>query len=303
MTLEIYTDGGCRPNPGPGGWGVVILGLEEAPVELSGSEEKATNNRMELRAAIEALRSLGSSQTIDLNTDSQYVRQGITSWLQGWKQRGWRTAAGDPVQNKDLWQELELELERHQVRWHWVKGHAGNRWNERADKLATLAMPRITGLVDDPDAVHVILAVAYSGKMKRGAWAATLRFEDNEKEISGVVEGSTPNQMHILGAALALEAMKRPVRAHLYTASDYLKDGATSWLSGWRSRGWTTRDGKKVSNREAWQRLERQIEIHRLTWHVEKTDDAFEEMNEVKKVARDTLGVPAKGTRAQKRKK
>jgi ribonuclease HI len=302
MAIEIYTDGGCRPNPGPGGWGVVILGLSERPLELSGSEEEATNNRMELRAAIEALRSLENPQTIDLNTDSQYVRQGITSWMEGWKRRGWRTASGDPVQNQDLWQELEAELKRHDVRWHWVKGHAGNRWNERADELASSAIPRTSGFVDDPSAVHIVLAVAYSGKMGRGAWAATLRFEDTDKELSGVVDGATANQMHILGAALALEAMKRPVRAHLYTASDYLKDGATSWLSGWRSRGWTTRDGKPVSNRETWQRLERQIERHQLTWHVEKTDDAFDEMNEVKNAARTALGVPAKAKRSKKKK-
>lgn len=301
MTLDIYTDGGCRPNPGPGGWGVVILGLDEAPVELSGSEEDATNNRMELRAAIEALRALDQPQKVDLHTDSQYVRQGITSWMESWKRRQWRTAAGAPVQNRDLWQELEAELERHQVGWHWVKGHSGNRWNERADELASAAIPRFSGFVDDPGAVHLVLAVAYSGKMQKGAWAAMLRFEDREKDLSGVVEGATANQMHILGAALALEAMKRPVQAHLYTTSDYLKDGATSWLQGWRSRGWTTREGKPVSNREAWQRLERQISRHRLTWHVEKTDDPFDEMSEVKNSAKEVLGVPTKSKRAEKK--
>ncbi len=302
MPIDIYTDGGCRPNPGPGGWGVVILRLGEAPVELSGSEEEATNNRMELRAGLEALRSLDRPSEIDLHTDSQYVRQGITSWMVGWKRRGWRTAAGEPVQNRDLWQELEAELERHKVEWHWVRGHAGNRWNERADDLASAAIPRSSGLVDDPGSVHVVLAVAYSGKMKRGAWAAALRFEEHEKEVSGVVEGATPNQMHILGAVLALEALKRPIRAHIYTTSDYLKDGATSWLGGWRSRGWTTREGKPVSNREAWQRLERQIDRHDLIWHVEKTDDAFDAMNEVKNTAKEVLGVPTKTKRPKKKK-
>ncbi|MEN8162995.1 MAG: RNase H family protein [Acidobacteriota bacterium] len=139
--------------------------------------------------------------------------------------------------------------------------------------------------------------------MNKGAWAASLRFEERQKELSGVVEGATSNQMHILGAALALEAMKRAVRAHLYTTSDYLKDGATSWLSGWRSRGWTTREGKPVSNREAWQRLERQIERHDLGWHVEKTDGDFDEMNEVKNTAKEVLGVPVKARRAPKKKK
>lgn len=294
MRVTIYTDGGCRPNPGPGGWGVVILMPDQAPSELSGSEEEATNNRMELRAAIEALRALDQAHDVDLNTDSQYVRQGITSWMEGWKRREWRTASGDPVQNRDLWQELESELERHTVEWHWVKGHSGDQWNERADELASAAIPRFSGFVDDPGAVHIVLGIAYSGKMNKGAWAASLRFEEREKGLSGVVHEATSNQMHILGAALALEAMKRPVRAHLYTTSDYLKDGATSWLAGWRSRGWTTREGKAVSNKGAWQRLERQIDHHSLTWHVEKTDGDFDDMKLVKEAAREALAVDGK---------
>lgn len=287
--MRIYTDGGCRPNPGPGGWGVVILGLDEAPLELSGSENEATNNRMELRAAIEALKSLDRPHTIELHTDSQYLRKGITSWLAGWKHRGWRTAGGGEVQNRDLWEELEAELERHDIEWHWVRGHSGDRWNERADALASAAIPRASGLTDDVEAVHVILGIASSKKGRKSSWAAMLRFKDREKTVSGVVEGATSNRMHILGAALALEALKRPVRAHVYTTSDYLKDGATSWLAGWRSREWKTRDGKPVSNREAWQRLERQIGRHRLSWHVEKTDEAFDEMQAVRKAAKAAL--------------
>lgn len=289
MGITVYTDGGCRPNPGPGGWGVVILGLKPTPVELSGREPETTNNRMELQAAIEALRALERPSEVLLNTDSEYVRQGVTKWLEGWKKRGWRTASGDPVQNQDLWLELESELQRHLVEWQWVRGHSGDHWNERADALASAAIGRSTGMVEDPEAVHVVLAVAYSGKRHRGAWAASLIYRDSRKELSGVVDPATPNRMHIFGAAAALEALKRPVRAHVYTTSDYLKDGATSWMRGWKSRGWVTREGKPVSNRETWQRLERQLDRHDLHWHVERTDDSFEALKDLKVVAREAL--------------
>ena len=268
---------------------MVILRQEGRPEELSGFEAEATNNRMELRAAIEGLRALDGPHEVDLHTDSEYLRKGVTAWIEGWKRRGWRTAQGKAVQNRDLWQELEAAIERHEVRWHWIRGHSGVEWNERADALASAAIPREVGLVDDDAAVHIVLAVAYSGKMKRGAWAAMLRFGENEKDLHGVVEGATANQMHILGAALALEALKRPMRAHVYTTSDYLKDGATSWLGAWKARGWQTREGKNVSNREAWQRLDQQLGRHRLEWHVLSKDDDLEEMDGVKRAAKAEL--------------
>lgn len=133
--VEAFTDGACRGNPGPGGWGVL---LRHGDIEktLHGGAPDTTNNRMELMAAIEALAALKNSCTVDLTTDSQYVRLGITTWLQGWKAKGWKTAAKKPVKNIDLWQRLEVEAARHQVRWHWIKGHSGHRENEIADALA-----------------------------------------------------------------------------------------------------------------------------------------------------------------------
>ncbi len=133
--VEIFTDGACRGNPGPGGWGVLLRydGLER---ELYGGELETTNNRMELQAAIEALKALTRSCSVDLTTDSVYVRSGITTWLEGWKKKGWKTAARKPVKNVDLWRALDEENQRHQVRWHWVKGHSGHAENERADELA-----------------------------------------------------------------------------------------------------------------------------------------------------------------------
>jgi ribonuclease HI len=133
--VEIFTDGACRGNPGPGGWGVLLrYGAHEK--ELHGGEPMTTNNRMELMAAIVALESLKRPATVRIHTDSQYLRNGITVWIHNWKRTGWKTADRKPVKNVDLWQRLEAALERHQVKWHWVRGHAGHADNERADALA-----------------------------------------------------------------------------------------------------------------------------------------------------------------------
>ncbi|HKJ10577.1 MAG TPA: ribonuclease HI [Gammaproteobacteria bacterium] len=133
--VEAFTDGACRGNPGPGGWGVLLrYGSHERT--LHGGEPMTTNNRMELTAAIRALEALKRPCRVTLTTDSQYVRKGITEWLADWKRRGWKTSARKPVKNADLWQRLEAAAGRHEVQWHWVRGHAGHPENERADQLA-----------------------------------------------------------------------------------------------------------------------------------------------------------------------
>ncbi len=137
--VSVHTDGACSGNPGPGGWGA-LLAYDGHEKELSGGEPLTTNNRMELMAAIMALEVMKRPVAIDLHTDSVYVKDGITRWLKDWKARGWRTAAKKPVKNIDLWQRLESALERHDVTWHWVKGHAGDAGNERADELARAGM-------------------------------------------------------------------------------------------------------------------------------------------------------------------
>ena len=135
----IYTDGACRGNPGPGGWGVV-LGFRDQQKTLNGYEPETTNNRMELTAVIEGLRALNRACEIEVNTDSKYVMQGINEWISNWKCNGWKTAAKKPVKNVDLWQQLDQELERHNVHWRWVKGHSGIPGNEHADQLANAAI-------------------------------------------------------------------------------------------------------------------------------------------------------------------
>ena len=133
--VEIFTDGACRGNPGPGGWGALLRfnGVER---ELYGGDPDTTNNRMELQAAIEGLKALKESCAVEVTTDSVYVKNGITSWLANWKSKGWKTAARKPVKNVDLWKLLDEQNQRHVVQWHWVKGHSGHPENERADQLA-----------------------------------------------------------------------------------------------------------------------------------------------------------------------
>ena len=137
--VEIFTDGACSGNPGPGGWGAILRSGEHEK-ELSGGEFDTTNNRMELMAAISALEELKASSQIDLHTDSTYVKDGITKWIHNWERNGWKTAAKNPVKNVDLWKRLKAALSRHDVSWHWVKGHAGHPDNERADELARMGI-------------------------------------------------------------------------------------------------------------------------------------------------------------------
>jgi ribonuclease HI len=140
-TVDVFTDGACSGNPGPGGWGAILrYGTTEK--ELSGGEAATTNNRMELMAAIAALEALKSAVNVRIHTDSQYVKNGITAWIHGWKKNGWKTADKKPVKNVDLWQRLDAALKGHKIEWIWVKGHAGHDENERADALARGAIPR-----------------------------------------------------------------------------------------------------------------------------------------------------------------
>lgn len=137
--IEIYTDGACSGNPGPGGWGAILISGPHRK-ELNGGEDHTTNNRMELQAAISALAALKRPSRVDLWTDSSYVKDGISGWIHGWKRNGWKTSAKKPVKNADLWQQLDAEQARHDITWHWLKGHAGHVENERADELARMAI-------------------------------------------------------------------------------------------------------------------------------------------------------------------
>lgn len=145
MKLTIFTDGACLGNPGPGGWGAILVDGAHRR-ELSGYEPATTNNRMEIMAALAALRAVPDGAEVDLHTDSQYLRNGMNDWLARWKRNGWRTADKKPVKNEDLWRALDAEAQRHRVRWHWVRGHAGHPENERCDALANAAIRARAGI-------------------------------------------------------------------------------------------------------------------------------------------------------------
>jgi ribonuclease HI len=145
MTIEkiiIYTDGACLGNPGNGGWGAILI-YKEHQKEISGFEKETTNNRMEMQAVIQALRAVKKPLEIEIYTDSKYVMDGITSWIKSWKQNNWRNANRKPVKNADLWRELDEEVAKHKINWHWVKGHSGNHYNEIVDKLARKAAEKL----------------------------------------------------------------------------------------------------------------------------------------------------------------
>lgn len=268
-SVTVYTDGGADPNPGPGGWGVVLLHPASGRVEeRSGGEPHTTNNRMELTAAICALEALKERCRVHLFTDSQYLRRGVTEWLPGWAERGWRRKAGE-LQNADLWRRLAELAARHEVRWEWLKGHAGNRHNERADELATAAIAeqRLSrspspSAARPPDA-EVFLRVSSSAG--RGGWAALIRQTGQERILSGSAAGSA-GYLDLLAATTALESLPPGLSVAVYTGSDYLRHGASRWLDGWRRRGWTTQERKPVLYRDLWERLAAAIAARRLDW-------------------------------------
>lgn len=289
----IYTDGGASPNPGPGGWAAVILDPAGDREEISGGAPSTTNNRMELMAAISALAHLGAPSAVELYTDSQYVRHGITSWLARWRAQGWRRRDGGSVKNVDLWRRLEGLDRRHRVSWHWVKGHAGNEWNERVDALASAEIAaRGGGAAAEPgsdeavpaDSTRIFLKVRCVGS--RGAWVAEVVTPAGKVERFGEAEDTTPNRLE-LECVLELLGSLPPGRpAAVYTGNDYLRRGAALWIHAWKRNRWRTKTGKPVKNAELWHRLDRQLEERRVQWPA-PTGDAGERLRELKERVRE----------------
>lgn len=282
--VTIYTDGSSDPNPGPGGW-AAVLRFGEHERELSGGVPSATNNRMELRAAVEALQALKEPCRIDLFTDSEYLRRGITEWLPNWQQRGWRTQAKKPVANQDLWQDLLTALQQQHVEWHWVKGHAGHALNERVDRLARAAIPRTDPAMDDAEAVYLFTAVSGHSASKTGAWAAVLRQGDDTREVNGYEENTTTNRLHILAVAKGLRACSPGQKVYVYTPSDYVQQGASLWLARWQSNGWQTKDGRPVKNKAAWQELAQAAQELQVAWQVLKGEENIPDANRARELA------------------
>ncbi len=288
-TVKIYTDGSCSPNPGPGGWGAVLLPAQGKKRELSGREEETTNNRMELQAPLEALASLPAAHTVELYTDSKYVQKGITTWIDKWRKNNWLTAEREPVKNQDLWESLSQEMERHQVSWFWIKGHADDPNNERADALAVAARGRALLPLSDETAIHIFFGITWKQKKQIGSWAAVFRYQNHYKVIGEGVEGSTANRIHIQAALNGLCNLKRRLPVHLYTSSGYLKEGAGNWLKGWERNGWLTREGKEVSNCEEWKQLNSQLQGLTVSFHLIDKEMPPCHSQEAKELARELV--------------
>lgn len=261
--VTIYTDGGADPNPGPGGWGVVLIFESEGKVstkELSGDAQDTTNNRMELTAAIEALRALKVPCEVEFYADSQYIVRGMTEWLPDWQRTNFKKGK---VENADLWRALIAEAERHTIHWRWVKGHNGNKYNERADQLATAAMPR-TPEQAEPARSRIYTRVSCVGGV--GAWAALIVQPDGERLITGGEPKTTPNRLDLLAAIAALEALADGEPAQFFTANSYLHTGITQWVKGWKKYNWQKKTGGKVQYRDLWERLDALSARHRVRW-------------------------------------
>jgi ribonuclease HI len=301
--VAVYTDGGCDPNPGPGGWGAILRWGDREWV-LSGNDPDTTNNRMELQAAAAALallEGLAGRCQVRVHTDSQYLRRGITEWVAGWVRRDWRTSTGQPVKNQDLWRVLHRMTETHDVSWHWLKGHAGHPLNERADRLATEALRSLRRGPGAPDAHHasekdqpaveICVKASCRGAQGPGGWGAVLRLGEKTRTLSGREPSTTANAMLIRGATEALRALKRPCEVTLYSDAKYLVQGASLWVKGWQARGWQTREGKPVANQDAWEALLEAAHSHQVTWLLAQGDTVPDDLVRAGEVATQASGL------------
>jgi ribonuclease HI len=273
--VTIFTDGGASPNPGPGGYGVLLL-FPDREQELSGGEKDTTNNRMELTAACTALEALTEPHEVILYTDSEYLKKGITEWLPGWVRKAWKD-----VKNPDLWQRLYKATQRHQIAWKWVKGHAGNQYNERVDQLATNARLKILGKA--PAAVEktaaapagnfdyaIYTAVDFDNKSKRGGWAFVIERDGQTMERSGSRTNTTEYELSLTAALAALESLSDKGSVQFNTDNELIQKGASTWIKGWRKNGWLNAQGKPIAHQAAWQRLDALMQTRTIKWQWSK---------------------------------
>jgi ribonuclease HI len=284
--VTIYTDGACDPNPGPGGW-AAILRSGGHQKEIYGGEADTTNNRMELRATIEALGVLTQPCRVELHTDSEYLRKGVTEWLPRWKANKWRTRRKRPVANQDLWRKLAAVTQPHTIRWHWVKGHAGHPLNERADSMARAAIVTADFSLPDTNAVHVFTGASCNGPRGSGGWAVMVRQGDEISTLSGQESKTTANRLQLLAAARALSTAKRGEHIHIYTHSDYVRRGASQWLPSWQRHNWKTRTGKPVKNRDLWKEIAAACAANEVSWHLARSSRHTQESEQAYELACD----------------
>lgn len=262
----IYTDGGADPNPGIGGW-AALLRFGSREKILTGNDPKATNNRMELTAALQALRALKRPCVVEFHTDSEYLRRGITEGAAKWAAAGWQTKAGRPVPNAELWRSLIESAQPHTIEWHWVRGHSGDPDNERVDRLAREARLAITPRIDlDVDLPRLYLRASCRGNPGPGAWGAALVWRGSWEHRSGTSDSTTNNRMELTAAIEGLRLLEPGANLQVFTTSDYLYQGMTRWLAGWQSHGWQKKDGQPVANVDLWRQLAELSANFKIHW-------------------------------------
>jgi ribonuclease HI len=313
-SVTVYSDGGCDPNPGPGGWAAILQlgtpepGADSTPqahgeVILLGGAPQSTNNRMELEAAIAALAYLQGRYgacAVELYTDSTYVRAGISEWVERWVANGWQTKGRKAVKNQDLWRRLYDLSQAHRVNWHWVKGHAGDPQNERVDRLAGQARARLAGtgsgeIASEPSppprpdsdatAVQISLAVSCPGGRGPGAWAAVVRRDETHEILSGHERETTSNLLGLQAATAALSAIAAPAQVSVQTTDEYLAKGASEWAIKWQQRGWITSAKKPVKHRGQWRALLRAAQRHHVSWQLVRGDARTADLDAAKQEA------------------
>jgi len=264
--VVIYSDGGSDPNPGIGGWAAILRFGKHEKV-LTGNDPEATNNRMELTAAIRALEALKRPCSINFYTDSEYLRKGITEWIGEWAAKGWKKK-GKPIPNVDLWQTLWPLVKTHEIEWHWVKGHAGNEYNERVDRLARKARLEITpDDVIDPNVPRLYLRASCKGNPGPGGWGVVLEEKDDTEQASGSEPQTTNNRMEITAAIEGLLLLSPGSDVQIFTTSDYVYQGITQWIRNWRKRNWMKKGGEKpVANSDLWQALDKLADNYTIRW-------------------------------------
>lgn len=266
MHVTIYSDGGADPNPGIGGWAAILqYGTHEKA--LTGSDPHTTNNRMELQAAIAALSALQRPCQIEFHTDSEYLRQGITQWISKWAANNWQLKGGKAVANSDLWQQLWPLTQTHTITWHWVKGHAGNPLNERVDELARQARLKITPAAHiSANAARLYIRASCKGNPGPGGWGVVCEQGDESEQASGAVPETTNNRMELTAAIESLLLLPPGGSAQIFTTSDYLFQGVTQWIHGWRKRNWQKKEGQPVANADLWQALDQLLPNYTVRW-------------------------------------
>ena len=293
-----YTDGSCLGNPGSGGWAVILLDSARKkgawPQERSGSAPYTTNNRMELQAAIEAMTLVPKGSSIKIFTDSNYVKQGITTWIHGWKRNGWRTSNKSAVKNRDQWIELDSLRQQRKVEWQWVKGHASNKWNNRADELARYASSQASKLKDEQQSVEksppepamtAYLSTWCRGHAMPAGWgvvvaANTVGSAGEVKERWGCESLSSSNRVVLQAAINALEMVSEGSSLNVLTSSDYLVKGMTVWMPNWKRSGWRTKSGSAVKFKELWIALDELNRRRKVTWRhgkISPSNEGFEQ--------------------------